>query len=99
MNEEEIKEIVKVIREYKNKKSELINQRNLIEQKLRNGEISTWTKDLLIDNIYRDFDETAERKQFQELAKKANEDETFEKYFRATHLSEFYNIKIDPKTL
>lgn len=99
MNEEEIKQIEKVIREYKTKKSDLINKRNLIEQKWRNGEISAWTKDLQIDNIYKDFDETLERKQFQELAKKANEDVTFEKYFRATHLSEFFNIKIDPKTL
>jgi len=99
MKPEETNQIKSVIDKYKSKKNVLLNERNDVELKLRNGEIMTWTRDFLIDNLYKDFYETTERKEYQELAKKATEKDEFEKYFRSAHLLAFFNIEIDPKTL
>lgn len=99
MNQEEINRIKSVIGNYKFKKNELLKKRDEIESKLRNGEIMPWTRDLWIDNIYKDFEETQERKDFNELAQKATNDDEFEKYFRAAHLLAFFNINIDPERL
>lgn len=99
MKQEEISKIKDVIGKYKTKRNEIIEKRNKVNSKLRNGEIMPWTRDLWIDNLYKDFEETQERNDFKELAQKATEDDEFEKYFRAAHLQEFFNININPESL
>jgi hypothetical protein len=99
MEQEEINKIKDVIGKYKTQRNELIEKRNEVNSKLRNGEITPWTRDLMIDDLYKDFEETQERSDFKDLAQIATEDVEFEKYFRAAHLQAFFNINLNPESL
>lgn len=99
MKQEEINKIKDVIGKYKTKRNELIEERNKVNSRLRNGEIMPWTRDLWIDDLYKEFEATQERNDFKDLAQKASEDVEFEKYFRAAHLNAFFNINLNPESL
>lgn len=99
MTQEEIKEIERVVNDYRNKKFELLDKRLEIEKKHQKGEILVWQKEYLIEQLYRNLYETNESKKFAEFADKTYTDGTFEKYFRAAHLKAFFNIIVDPEKL
>ncbi|MDW7694011.1 hypothetical protein R9C00_04575 [Flammeovirgaceae bacterium SG7u.111] len=99
MTHEEFDNIKRVIKNYKSKKNDLLEKRNDIESQLRDNKITPWQGDLLIDDLYKEFEETQERNEFNQLAQKATKDNKFEKYFRAAHLQVFFNINLNPESL
>ena len=99
MTDKEIKEIYKVVNDYRNKKFALLDKRLEIEKKYQKGVILIWQKEYLIEQLYRELYETEERKRFAEFAEKTYTDREFEKYFRAAHLKAFFNIIVEPEKL
>jgi hypothetical protein len=89
MKKEEAEEIKNVIRVYKEKKAALISKREAIEQLMKQGRIPAWSCEEQIDQLYREFVETPEARNFQQLSKRASDprEEEFEKYFRETFLN------------
>lgn len=99
MTNEEIQKIEEVIQNYKNKKDEL--KKNILEiEKLReNEEISEWSKDIQIDDLYSEAVNIKERIKFQQMVKRTESDAEFEKFFRAKHMEIYYNFIVDPTKL
>lgn len=99
MTAEQIQNIEKVVQDYRKIKNELQEKKREIEKLRDENRINDWIKLARIDNLYEDFAKTPERIEFLEMAKKAEIDDDFERYFRAAHLKSFFGIIVDPLNL
>ncbi len=98
MEENEIKELKKIITDYKIVKDRVRSNLNDIENSFSAGEITVWTRDLYIEDLYIGLDTSPERKLFKEQVKRTS-DKNFEKYFRAYFSQIFLNRNINPENL
>ena len=99
MTQNQIADIKKVVSDYKVKKSEMLKQKSEIEKLHKEGRIRDYTKDIQIENLWKDLVATPERKKFCEYAQKTETDEDYEKYFRAIFSEVFMGGPLDPKSL
>lgn len=99
MTTTEIQEIDRIMQNYRNKKVELHQKIREIEEQRENEEITEWSKEIQIENLRYDIVDTKERKEYLKIYNRAQEDDEYEKYFRASHIKIYFGFIIDPKKL
>lgn len=99
MNQEDFQKIKADIKAYKDAKNIVLKRLEGLKQEIREGEKFPWVLDMAKDELYKDLFQSDERKKFNELAKKANTDPEFEKYFRAAHLEIFFGLIVNPNNI